>query len=224
MSAQKKPVGRPRANGKPHLTKHQIFTATAGLISLHGYAGTSLRMIAQQLDASPASLLNAFASKEQLLNELIEFAARSSFDFYQSLSELNLTPDIALYKSLYEETYAVAGHLEFAGLFYLPEINRSGFERAQAVRRDMLRHYEGLLRRGQEQSLFIANPVRYQAEQMFQLTETSILALPGSARPSLRAQAQASAAFGLRAVLVNPADLDHIIEQADGVHLKFNKL
>lgn len=220
-TAAKRPVGRPRANGKPHLTKAQIFQVAASLITQYGYGGTSLRMIASQLDASPASILNAFSNKEALLNALIEYAAGAAFTFYQQLRAKQLAPDVALYKSLYEEAYAVADNPDFAALFYLPELNRPQFSNAQQVRENMLRHYEGLLRKGQKAGIFLRLPITHTAEQLFQLTETSILSLPTKQAPHPKTQAQAAADFCLRAILVKPEELPNVKQAAAQIELSF---
>ena len=56
----KRPVGRPRADGRPHLSKHAVFKTAAQMIARFGYAGASLRKIADQLDVSAPSILNMF--------------------------------------------------------------------------------------------------------------------------------------------------------------------
>ena len=55
----KRPVGRPRADGWPHITRQEVFDAAIGLIARYGYSGTSLRMIADELKASDGTVKHA---------------------------------------------------------------------------------------------------------------------------------------------------------------------
>ena len=107
-ASRKRPVGRPRSDGKPHLTKSEVFKVSAKLIAQYGYAGTGIRLIASELDISTASFFHLFGSKDAMLNQLIVFATQHSLDFHARVRALNLPPEIALYKSLFEETRAVA--------------------------------------------------------------------------------------------------------------------
>ena len=74
----KRPVGRPRANGKAQLDRSTLLLGTAKLIAANGYSGTSIRMIASELDVSTASIFHLFPTKDALLNALIAFVAAPS--------------------------------------------------------------------------------------------------------------------------------------------------
>ena len=71
-TTKKRPVGRPRADGKAPLTREAVFAVAAKLIATHGYVGTSLRMIAEPLDARAPSISRMFGSKRHLLIELVK--------------------------------------------------------------------------------------------------------------------------------------------------------
>jgi len=221
-----KPVGRPRLNGKPHVTRQDIFMSTAALIARHGYAGTSLRMIANSVDASTASIFNLFGSKDGLLNSLIEFMANTSFAFYEQVKVLKLDPAVALYKCVYEEAFAVAhADAAFPSLFYLPELAKPEFVKAQSVRAEMVANYRDLIKTGINQKLFIDVPRQFTAEQIFQLTETSILTNKNTnhlrAKTSAKSQARAAADLALRGILLNPKSLPEIRLKAAKIKLSF---
>ncbi len=218
----KKPVGRPRRDGKPHLTREALFEATAELIAVNGYAGTSIRMIATAADTSPASIFNLFASKDELLNAVIAYAASFSFDFYTRINSLDLTADVKLYKSIFAEVEAVASAKPaFTGLFYLPELSHSGFEPAQQVRADMVAHYQDCIDSGMADGLFVEVPAAFTAEQVFQLTETSILARAATSALTLAQQARYAARLCLRGLLLDPRRLTNVEAEADAVSLTF---
>ncbi len=218
--SSRRPVGRPRKDGRPHLKREQVFWVSARLIAQHGYAGTSVRMIASALGTSPASLFNLFASKEQLLNELIVYASGPSLAFYAELRKLDLTPAVALYKSLYEEVKAVASaERSFPAMFYLPELHQEGFELAQKMRADMVGHYRDLLEAGSKAQLFFCDHSDLVAEQFFQLTETTIVARDKLQHLKVDAQATSTADLCLRAVLREPGSVASVREEAHKVQI-----
>ncbi|WOF75783.1 TetR/AcrR family transcriptional regulator [Parvibaculaceae bacterium PLY_AMNH_Bact1] len=218
----KRPVGRPRADGKPQLTKEAVFLVAAKHIARDGYAGASIRKIAAELKAAPASVFNLFPTKDALLNELLIFAAAPSMAFYAELEKLTLSPEVALFKSIMEEVIAVASaDRDFPAIFYLPELAKPGFEPAQETRATMVAHYRSLIEAGQNVGVLLCDIPALSAEQVFQLTETSIIAQEVAAVTPPEKAARATARFCLRGLLVNPTDLDAIEQAADQVSLAF---
>ncbi|MEQ9146091.1 MAG: TetR/AcrR family transcriptional regulator [Parvibaculaceae bacterium] len=217
----KRPVGRPRADGRAQLSREEVLLTAARLIARNGFAGTSIRMIAGALDAAPASIFNLFASKDDLLNELIEVAATPSLAFYEKLRQLPLAPAVALYKSVFEETLVVASApWEIPALFYLPELAKPGYERAQAVRAQMVAHYRTLIEQGQAEGSLIGLPAALAAEQLFQLTETSILAGADARALPPAERASTTARLCMRALLAEPAQLETVEAEATAVDLR----
>jgi AcrR family transcriptional regulator len=218
----KRPVGRPRADGRPQLTKEAVFLVAAKHIAKDGYAGASIRKIAAELKAAPASVFNLFPTKDVLLNELLSFAAAPSMVFYEELAKFNLPPAVALFKSIVEEVTAVASaDRDFPAIFYLPELSKPGFEPAQKTRAAMVAHYRALIEAGQQAGLFSVEIPALSAEQVFQLTETSIIAQQVAAVTPPAIAAQATARFCLRGLLSDPAELAAIERAADQVSLAF---
>jgi len=218
----KRPVGRPRADGRPQLTKEAVFLVAAKHIAKDGYAGASIRKIAADLKAAPASVFNLFPTKDVLLNELLGFAATPSMVFYGELNKLNLPPAVALFKSIMEEVTAVASaDRDFPAIFYLPELSKPGFEPAQQTRATMVAHYRSLIEAGQQAGLFSVEVPALSAEQVFQLTETSIIAQQVAATTPPAIAARATARFCLRGLLRNPAMLDETERAASQIALAF---
>ena len=218
-----RPVGRPRADGKSHLTRQDVFLVSAKLIAQRGYSGASIRMIAQELNASAASIFHLFKTKAELLNGLIAFAAQPSLAFYANLRQLNLPPDSALFKSIYEETLLVASaDRDFASLFYLPELRREEFAAAQSVRNDLVNHYKSLLRGAKKDGLIKLHHVDLAAEQIFQLSETSIVASNAVDCIAPEDQAMATARFVLAGLLAQPDRLAEVEKAARTIDLTIN--
>lgn len=217
----RRPVGRPRNDGKPHLTRQRVFEVCAKLIGEHGYAGTGMRAMAAALDSSVASLFNLFGSKDGLLNELISYAATPSLEFYKALNALDASPEVKLYKSLYEEVVAVAcADRDHAALFYLPELRKPELKPAQLVRARMIEHYSKLIAHGVEAGALRATNELLAAEQVFQLTETAIIAGPAVAKIKPKTLAKNSAEFCLRSLLIDQENLPSIAAQAQRLTLK----
>lgn len=214
---KRRPVGRPRGDGKPHLTRQRVFEICTKLIAEHGFAGTSIRMMATALDASPASLFNLFGSKDGLLNELIAYAAQASLSFYDELKAFDAEPDVLLYKSIYEEVIAVASaDQDYVGIFYLPELRKPEFSSAQAIRTTMVAHYASLI----EKCTLKVDQSQLAAEQVFQLTETSILAPQLAVELSPEVQARATADFCFRAMQCDEVKLKSVRKAAGKIDLR----
>lgn len=215
------PVGRPRKNGKPHLTRELVFVASAKLIAQNGFAGAGVRAIAAALDASPASLFHLFGSKDGLLNELIAFAAGPSIQFYENLEALDLPPAVAIFKGLVVETQAVAeADRDHAALFYLPELRKPEFAPAQELRATMVAHYKRMIEEGVAGGVLVSQLPALAAEQAFQLSETSILAGSAASQIDPTEQALATARFFLRGMLADPRQLPDIEQAACRVDLQ----
>jgi len=217
----RRPVGRPRADGRPPITREAVFEAAARLIAIHGYAGTSLRMIAAELGASAPSISQMFGAKQQLLVDLVQTMASVSVDFHEQLAALALQPDVRLYKMVYEEVLAVSSANEsMMSVFYLPELRQPGFEKAQASREAMLRFYRDTLAEGTKTGTFRDISVALVAEQVFQLTETAIVASnPGELGDSA-SLAEETAELVLCGILARPSRVSAVANAARKIPLQ----
>ena len=222
-ASARRPVGRPRRDGKAHLSYEQVFDVCARLIAQHGFAGTSIRMIAAELDASTASFFHLFKTKDDLLNALIAFAAAPSLKFYDQLSAFDLPPAVALFKSIHEEArFVTSANPDYAALFYLPELRKPAFQPAQAVRTSMIVHYQRLIEAGMAKGTLRAAVPELAAEQVFQLSETSILVDMQARGLTPERQADLTAEFALRGLLVNSGGIDAIRKTAAAIDLQMD--
>ncbi len=220
LEKPKRPVGRPRGDGRPHLTRDAVLQTAAKLIARHGFAGASIRMLAAELDAAPASLFNLFASKDALLDELIAYAAAPSLAFYAALQAAGAAPGPTLYRTIYEEVALVASiDPDYPALFYLPELRQPQFVAARQARRDMTRHYLQLIEQGVATGEFLCDSPPLAAEQMLQLTETSLLAGEEVRATPPDVQARATARLCLRSLLADPGRLAAVETAADRIGL-----
>ena len=217
----KRPVGRPRADGRPPITREAVFEVTARLIASHGYAGTSLRMIAAELGASAPSISQMFGAKHQLLNELVRTMAGVSIAFHEKLASMELQPEVRLYKMVFEEVLAVSSANEsMISLFYLPELRQNEFSAAQQARDDMMGFYRETLTRGISSGVFREVNPAIATEQVFQLTETAIIARSPRKLGAPASMAADTAELVLRALLDRPSRLPRIAASARRVNLQ----
>ena len=218
--AAKRPVGRPRADGRPPLERHQVLMTAGRLITEHGYAGTSLRMIADALDTSAPAIAQRFGNKAELLNELVTAMADVSIRFHKSLGELGLPADIRLYKMIHAEVMALASarHAPIS-VFYLPELRQAEFAPAQQARASMMQFYLEVIEEGIDAGLFQSPSAVVSAEQVFQLTETIIIAQDRSTMGEPAALAKQTADFVLRGLLKKPANAEKVSQKAEEIAL-----
>ncbi|MBL6690941.1 MAG: TetR/AcrR family transcriptional regulator [Pseudomonadales bacterium] len=206
-----RPVGRPRADGKPPLDRRQVLMTAGQLITEYGYAGTSLRMVAEALGTSAPAIAQRFGNKAELLNELVTMMSDVSVRFHAGLEEMNLRPDVRLYKMVHSEVLALAGaeHAPIS-VFYLPELRRPEFKAAQEARAKMMRFYFDAIGEGIESGVFHPVRVVIAAEQVFQLTETIIIAQDRSTLGEPAQLAEQTADFVLRGLLAKPGRAESV--------------
>jgi len=219
-ATRKRPVGRPRADGRPPLSRPAVFAAAATLIREHGYAGTSLRMIAEALGSSAPSLSQMFSSKQRLLVELVTHLAAVSIRFHEQLNALALPPAVQLHRMVREEVIAVGrANGSLMAIFYLPELRQPGFEEAQQARSRMIGFYREVIDAGVREGTFRRVNPYAAAEQIFQLTETFIVALEPATLGSPEQLAEETAGFVLRGLLAAPGAVEELATASAAVRL-----
>ncbi len=86
-----------RNHGSGSATRsNQILTIAASLFVLKGFEGTTMRDIAAAVGILPGSLYHHFASKEQLLHEIMQPFIRRSVDLYREIVHRKETPAATL--------------------------------------------------------------------------------------------------------------------------------
>lgn len=89
-------------------TRHRMLTAGRALLSRHGYAGTTLEMIAEEAGVSPKTVVAVFGSKRGMLAEVLNPAALGS-PYQEMLEQLRAESDpsrrVALVAKLTRRVY-----------------------------------------------------------------------------------------------------------------------
>lgn len=211
MTTNKRPVGRPRLDGRAQLTRDQLIDAAAKLMSQYGYSGTSIRMIAQELNVTTASVFNYYPSKRELFSVVMRTVSTPVFAFHKALAKLSLAPSEELFKTIVEDAMAVitAPH-HLVALFYLPELRQAEFAKESAYRKRMAAHYRMLIEQGVSTGEFVAQDPIWMAEQTLQLTETNISANVKHSKQTARRRAVETARFCLRGLLVPEPEISRV--------------
>ncbi|MBL7623111.1 TetR/AcrR family transcriptional regulator [Frankia sp. AgB1.8] len=136
-------AGRPRhrpqaASGVP--ARAQILDAAAALFTEHGFAATSTRMIAEKVGIRQASLYYHFATKDELLVELLSTSVRPSLDVVEQVGARGsqVGAAAALYAVAVADvrTLVTAPH-NIGTLYLLPEAQGDGFAPFRAERQEL---------------------------------------------------------------------------------------
>jgi AcrR family transcriptional regulator len=144
------PVGRPRSGGRQrpgHTPREEILDAAAELFTSRGYAATSTRMIADAVGVRQASLYYHFASKEELLEELLAGTVRPSLTFAEELkADLDRPADARLFALAWFDTGVLCGgRWNLGALYLLPEVRGDRFENFRRERAQLRTAYAELI-------------------------------------------------------------------------------
>jgi AcrR family transcriptional regulator len=218
--AQRLP-GRPRSDGRPPLTRRQVLAAAAELIAERGFGDTSIRMISNKLNANASSVFHHFPAKDSILDELVSELFRAERAFVQQVMEMDLSPDVALYKLIYEDLLVGAkDNLVVQRIFLLPDLRSGRFPLAAEHWNELVSAYAGTIGIGQKRGLFIRCDRRAAAEGLFNLLSTPLVGFDTGPRPSARVLASTLASIGVRGLLIDTSRLDAVVLEAESVALE----
>jgi AcrR family transcriptional regulator len=145
------PVGRPRSGDRqrPGATaREEILDAAAELFTSRGYAATSTRTIAEAVGIRQASLYYHFASKEEVLAEILAGTVRPSLAHATALdADPDLPPDAKLFSlAAYDTAVLCGGPWNLGALYLLPEVRGERFTPFREQRAQLRAAYVTLIR------------------------------------------------------------------------------
>ena len=130
--------------------REQILDAAAALFVVHGFAGTSTRMIAERVGIRQASLYYHYAGKDDILADLLSSSVRPSLDRIRALEETAASGEpvdgcALLYAAVLIDVRTLATTSHNVGTLYLlPEIQHDRFDAFRAERDDLRATYDRL--------------------------------------------------------------------------------
>ena len=105
--------------GVPELSRReQIYRVAGRLFSERGYHATSMRDLAAELGIQGGSLYAHISSKEELLSEIVQRAARQFDEALFSLRTEDLTPQERLREAMSRHLTVIAENMETATVFF----------------------------------------------------------------------------------------------------------
>ncbi|MEU6512338.1 helix-turn-helix domain-containing protein [Streptomyces sp. NPDC046942] len=177
---------RPR-QGRPRHTppsdpgtsaREQILDAAGVLFVERGVAGTSTRMIAERVGIRQASLYYHFATKEDILAELLATSVRPSLRMVERIQALvpeRIDPAAALYAVAAMDVRTLSGTSYNIGTLYLlPEVRAERFDAFRAERGRLQAGYGALGALAAPEDVTRSMPAERIGELLIQLVEVVI--------------------------------------------------
>lgn len=172
----KRGVGRPRASRElPDApARDDILKACAELFAVHGFKGTSTRMIADRVGIRQPSLFHHFAKKADILEALIASGGRPIMDYVEQI-DFAADPGQKLYDLVaYDCHYLLTEPVRINRIMSLPEVRNGPLgETVERGRNLIIDAYRRLIAAGAEQNLFIVQDLEVVTRSIFGLGEST---------------------------------------------------
>ncbi|MFJ6720294.1 TetR/AcrR family transcriptional regulator [Streptomyces sp. NPDC091259] len=145
-------VGRPRADqARRHgdrPPREELLCAAAELFTVHGYAATTTRTVAERAGMRQATMYHYFGGKEELLAELLESTVAPSLALARRLVADTALPGARRLWELCRSDVLLlcGGPYNLGALYLLPEVGGARFARFHRMRRELRDSYRELLR------------------------------------------------------------------------------
>lgn len=155
--------------------REQILDAAAQLFSEQGYAATSTRMIAEAVGVKQASLYYHFASKQDILANLLAGTVKPSLSFANRLARTHEAPHVQLYAlTAFDVALLSGGTWNLGALYVLPELRAERFEDFRRDRRLLQRAYGRRIADGARTGVFHPASTAVSSALVFALAESVI--------------------------------------------------
>ncbi|MEU6893822.1 helix-turn-helix domain-containing protein [Streptomyces sp. NPDC046557] len=145
-------VGRPRADqARRHgdrPPREELLCAAAELFTVHGYAATTTRNVAERAGMRQATMYHYFRGKEELLAELLESTVAPSLTLARRLVADTVRPAARRLWELCRSDVLLlcGGPYNLGALYLLPEVGGARFAQFHRMRRELRDSYRQLLR------------------------------------------------------------------------------
>jgi AcrR family transcriptional regulator len=155
--------------------RDQILDAAAEMFSELGYSATSTRRIAEAVGVKQASLYYHFASKQDILAELLAGTVRPSLAFSTRLARTDEPPHVQLYAlAAFDVALLSTGRWNVGALYTLPELRAEQFADFRRDRLMLKRAYGRRVSAGVGAGVFTADNVDVATALVFALAESVI--------------------------------------------------
>jgi AcrR family transcriptional regulator len=155
--------------------REQILDAAAEMFSEQGYSAASTRRIAEAVGVKQASLYYHFASKQDILAELLAGTVRPSLAFSAKLARTDEPAHVQLYAlAAFDVALLCTGRWNVGALYTLPELRAEQFEDFRRDRLLLKRAYGRRVSNGVKDGLYDVESVDVSTSLVFALAESVI--------------------------------------------------
>jgi AcrR family transcriptional regulator len=215
MVAQRYP-GLERVDAVETSTRERILLEASYLFSRWGYHGTTTRAIATAVGVRQPSLYSHFSSKQAIMETLLALNLDRAVSFAMAMSERSGSPAARLYQVLKADLdYVTSVPYDLSGTQGEDIMSDPNFARGASQQRKLHDAWRGIVEQGIRQGQFVpydTGLIQQVIEGVFkEMIRTT------ARRPAERdgGSADAVARFMVRAILVNPSDIERIVAEAD---------
>jgi len=194
-----------------------ILRVAITLFAKYGFAGTSIRDIAEALGVHSPSIFHHFETKAKILDALIGGMEKEHLKRY-ALINSTLSPAPALHRTIWIDTYLVARlDANLRRIFSLPELRNDDAGPATRWRTLTVAHYDSIIRRGIRRGDFRKVHSFALADALYTACESPMWCSDLRRLPKPEQHADQLAEFALRGLLKEPQRLDQIVSETTGI-------
>lgn len=194
--------------------RDSILHVTSVMLADCGYGGTSVRAIGQAAGIRGPSIYHHFASKDAVIEELLALSLNASAALARKLAREHGDPATRLYRMIvFDFVHLHAAHHDFRGVYNPALLARPAFREWREQLDRMHSDIATIINEGSDSGRFLDVDPSLVQEAMSGLV-LRVFANDAVRDSDALALAEAAARFVLRAIVVEPAQLHTICEQA----------
>ena len=215
---RKRGVGRPRADPRPlrRPAAEEILLVAADLFARKGFAATSTREIAAAAGLRQPSLFHHFASKEGILETLLDRSLADSLAFLERQAAATGPAAVRLYRALrFDVQHLCSFPFDLTAVVLSPEVRGPRFKRFWRQRARLIAAIFALVQAGRREGAFVAVDAALVSEALFGMGEAALGWYRRGGRWPPQEVAAQLAGLALRSLLRDPAQLDAIRREAN---------
>jgi AcrR family transcriptional regulator len=216
----KRGVGRPRADPRrlQRSPADEILFVAAGLFARHGFAATTTRAIAAAAGLRQPSLFHHFASKEAILEALLDRSLAATLAFAEREARAPGPAAVRLYRALRFDVHHLCAFPFDLTAVLSPEVRAPRYRRFWRERARLVAALRRLVRAGLRSGELVASDAATVADALFGMSEATLSWYRRGGKRTPEAVAQQVADLALRALLRDPATLDRVRAAAGPLH------
>lgn len=212
-------VGRPRRDGQAPIDKEKIMITAGRLFGAKGYGVASIRMICNELNATPSSIFHHFPTKQKILEEIFSFIVQSALEFYDRVAETGAPAAVQLYRIVTVD-YQLVSEVdpELRKVLGLPQVRDPEFKVLFEERQRTFKHIEMLLKKGEEEGDFRSLDFSLMTEVIGLVSELPVYT--ARKRRNKKKDAKNLADFLFRGLMKDPQQLDDLVAAVNDLQIR----